>query len=188
MDGMNVVGDLFGSGKMFLPQVVKSARVMKKAVAYLLPFIELEKQRVIDAGEDSSGARANAGKVLMATVKGDVHDIGKNLVDIILTNNGFTVFNIGIKQPIENVINKVKEVNADAVGLSGLLVKSTLVMKDDLAELNRQGLPIILVEQKAPLVLKLARRAYLLSVGSIAAEIDPRTIKSHDELVHYYLG
>ncbi|HUO07645.1 MAG TPA: methionine synthase [Phycisphaerae bacterium] len=131
--GMKVVGELFGSGQMQLPFVLQSAEVMKSAVAHLEKFMEK-----VDG--------QSRGKLVLATVKGDVHDIGKNLVDIILTNNGFTVYNIGIKQPIENVIAKVKEVGADAVGLSGLLVKSTLVMKDDLLELNRQGLhfPVIL--------------------------------------------
>src|SRR6202042_2548639 len=95
MDGMSGVGDLFGAVKMFLPQVVKSARVMKKAVAYLTPFMELEKQRVIDAGEDSSDSRANAGKILMATVKGDVHDIGKNIVGVVLACNNFEVIDLG---------------------------------------------------------------------------------------------
>ena len=131
--GMKVVGELFGSGQMQLPFVLQSAEVMKSAVAHLEKFMEK-----VDG--------QSRGKLVLATVKGDVHDIGKNLVDIILTNNGFTVYNIGIKQPIQNVIDKVKEVGADAVGLSGLLVKSTLVMKDDLGELNRQSLafPVIL--------------------------------------------
>jgi 5-methyltetrahydrofolate--homocysteine methyltransferase len=131
--GMKTVGELFGSGQMQLPFVLQSAEVMKSAVAHLEKYMEK-----VDG--------QSRGKLVLATVKGDVHDIGKNLVDIILTNNGFTVYNIGIKQPIQNVIDKVKEVGADAVGLSGLLVKSTLVMKDDLAELNRQGLsfPVIL--------------------------------------------
>src|ERR1700742_3443675 len=104
MDGMNIVGDLFGSGKMFLPQVVKSARVMKKAVAYLLPFIELEKQRVIDSGEDATASRANAGKVLMATVKGDVHDIGKNIVGVVLACNNFEVIDLGVMVPAQRII------------------------------------------------------------------------------------
>jgi 5-methyltetrahydrofolate--homocysteine methyltransferase len=131
--GMKVVGELFGSGQMQLPFVLQSAEVMKTAVAHLEQYMEKVQGQ-------------SRGKMVLATVKGDVHDIGKNLVDIILTNNGFTVYNLGIKQPIENIIAKVKEVGADAVGLSGLLVKSTLVMKDDLAELNRQSLsyPVIL--------------------------------------------
>jgi 5-methyltetrahydrofolate--homocysteine methyltransferase len=131
--GMKIVGELFGSGQMQLPFVLKSAEVMKAAVALLEPHMEKVEGQT-------------RGKLVLATVKGDVHDIGKNLVDIILSNNGFTVYNIGIKQPIANVIEKVKEVGADAVGLSGLLVKSTLVMRDDLIELNRLGLnfPVIL--------------------------------------------
>ncbi len=134
--GMKVVGELFGSGQMQLPFVLQSAEVMKTAVAHLEQYMEK-----VGGGEGQS-----RGKLVLATVKGDVHDIGKNLVDIILSNNGYTVYNIGIKQPIQNVIEKAKEVGADAVGLSGLLVKSTLVMRDDLVELNRQKLtfPVIL--------------------------------------------
>jgi 5-methyltetrahydrofolate--homocysteine methyltransferase len=124
MDGMNIVGDLFGAGKMFLPQVVKSARVMKKAVAYLLPFIELEKQRVIDAGEDSSGSRANAGKILMATVKGDVHDIGKNIVGVVLACNNFEVIDLGVMVPAQRIIEEAKKQEVDIIGLSGLITPS----------------------------------------------------------------
>jgi 5-methyltetrahydrofolate--homocysteine methyltransferase len=136
---MAVVGDLFGSGKMFLPQVVKSARAMKRAVAYLEPFMEEEKER--------TGAARAQGKVVLATVKGDVHDIGKNLVDIILTNNGYEVHNIGIKAPLSAFVEKANEVKADAIGMSGLLVKSTLIMRENLEELNTQGLaeiPVLL--------------------------------------------
>jgi 5-methyltetrahydrofolate--homocysteine methyltransferase len=131
--GMKTVGELFGSGQMQLPFVLQSAEVMKSAVAHLEQYMEKVEGQ-------------SRGKLVLATVKGDVHDIGKNLVDIILSNNGFTVFNIGIKQPIDNIVAKAQEVGADAVGLSGLLVKSTLVMKDDLAELNRRKLsfPVIL--------------------------------------------
>jgi 5-methyltetrahydrofolate--homocysteine methyltransferase len=131
---MKVVGDLFGSGQMQLPFVLQSAEVMKKAVAYLEPHME----------KTDSGGK---GTIVLATVKGDVHDIGKNLVDIILTNNGYTVENIGIKQPIQNVIEAAERVRADAIGLSGLLVKSTVVMKEDLEELNSRGLskyPVLL--------------------------------------------
>jgi 5-methyltetrahydrofolate--homocysteine methyltransferase len=134
LDGMKVVGDLFGSGQMQLPFVLQSAEVMKKAVAYLEPYME----------KSDSGGK---GTIVLATVKGDVHDIGKNLVDIILTNNGYTVENIGIKQPIQNVIEAAERVHADAIGLSGLLVKSTVVMKEDLEELNLRGLskyPVLL--------------------------------------------
>ena len=131
--GMKIVGELFGSGQMQLPFVLQSAEVMKAAVAHLEKFME-------------KADGQSRGKLVLATVKGDVHDIGKNLVDIILSNNGFTVYNIGIKQPIDNIIAKAAEVGADAIGLSGLLVKSTLVMKDDLTELNRRNLsfPVIL--------------------------------------------
>ncbi len=125
--GMKVVGDLFGEGKMQLPFVLQSAECMKAAVAHLEPHM--------DAADDGGKA-----KILLATVKGDVHDIGKNLVDIILSNNGYDVHNIGIKQPIDTIISEAEEFGADALGLSGLLVKSTVVMKDDLEELQRRGL------------------------------------------------
>ncbi len=134
LDGMRVVGELFGSGKMQLPFVLQSAETMKAAVAYLEPYME-------------RAAGSTKGRVVLATVRGDVHDIGKNLVDIILTNNGYTVHNIGIKQPIQNVIDKAEEIDADAIGLSGLLVKSTVVMREDLEELNSRELfhyPVIL--------------------------------------------
>ena len=127
--GMKVVGELFGSGQMQLPFVLQSAEVMKAAVAHLEPHMEKIE------GEDSGKAR-----IVLATVKGDVHDIGKNLVDIILTNNGYEVHNIGIKQPIDTILAKAQEVRADAIGLSGLLVKSTVVMRDDLEEMVRRGL------------------------------------------------
>src|ERR1700754_1373103 len=145
MDGMNIVGDLFGSGKMFLPQVVKSARVMKKAVAYLLPFIELEKQRVIDAGEDSSGARANAGKVLMATVKGDVHDIGKNIVGVVLACNNFEVIDLGVMVPAQRIIEEAKKQNVDIIGLSGLITPSLDEMVHFAKEMEREGFTIPLI-------------------------------------------
>jgi 5-methyltetrahydrofolate--homocysteine methyltransferase len=135
LDGMRVVGDLFGSGQMQLPFVLQSAETMKAAVAHLEPHME----RV--EGQTSKG------RLVIATVKGDVHDIGKNLVDIILTNNGYEVFNLGIKVPIADMVAKAKEVDADAVGMSGLLVKSTLIMRDNLEELNSLGLahlPVLL--------------------------------------------
>ncbi|MEL6674143.1 MAG: methionine synthase [Bacteroidota bacterium] len=115
MDGMNVVGDLFGSGKMFLPQVVKSARVMKKAVAYLLPFMDEEKE---------GGAATAAGKVLMATVKGDVHDIGKNIVGVVLACNNFEVIDLGVMVPLETILAKAEEEQVDMIGLSGLITPS----------------------------------------------------------------
>nr|WP_231980791.1 B12-binding domain-containing protein [Tessaracoccus coleopterorum] len=126
--GMKIVGELFGSGKMQLPFVLQSAEVMKTAVAYLEPHMEKSES---DTGK---------GTLVLATVRGDVHDIGKNLVDIIVSNNGYTVVNIGIKQPIQAIVDAAEQSGADAIGMSGLLVKSTLVMKDNLVELNRLGL------------------------------------------------
>ncbi len=123
LDGMKVVGELFGSGQMQLPFVLQSAEVMKAAVAYLEPHME----KADDGGK---------GTIVLATVKGDVHDIGKNLVDIILSNNGYTVVNIGIKQPINAILDAAEQHRADAIGMSGLLVKSTVIMKDNLAEMN----------------------------------------------------
>ena len=129
--GMKVVGDLFGSGQMQLPFVLQSAQVMKKSVAFLEPHME------------KSGAQAGPkAKIVLATVAGDVHDIGKNLVDIILTNNGYEVHNLGIKQPITQIVEALRETKADAIGMSGLLVKSVGVMEENLHELNRIGLEI----------------------------------------------
>ena len=135
LDGMKVVGELFGSGQMQLPFVLQSAETMKTAVAHLEPHME-------KVGDSSS-----KGKLVLATVKGDVHDIGKNLVDIICTNNGYEVHNLGIKIPISEMVQKVKEVGADALGMSGLLVKSTLIMRENLMEMNDLGLadvPVLL--------------------------------------------
>ncbi|HSI71989.1 MAG TPA: B12-binding domain-containing protein, partial [Fimbriimonas sp.] len=134
LDGMKTVGELFGSGKMQLPFVLQSAEVMKTAVAHLEPHMEK-----VEGSEK--------GSILLATVQGDVHDIGKNLVDIILTNNGYRVVNIGIKQPVSTIIEKTQEHKCEVIGLSGLLVKSTLVMRDNLLELNERalhGYPVIL--------------------------------------------
>lgn len=133
LDGMKVVGELFGAGKMQLPFVLQSAETMKAAVAYLEPHMEkVEGQQ--------------KGTIVLATVKGDVHDIGKNLVDIILTNNGYRVVNLGIKQPIGNIMAAVREHNAQAIGMSGLLVKSTVVMRENLEELSREkiSVPVLL--------------------------------------------
>ena len=132
MSGMNVVGDLFGTGKMFLPQVVKSARVMKKAVAYLLPFIEAEKLRTGDAGK-------NNGKIVMATVKGDVHDIGKNIVGVVLACNNFEVIDLGVMVPAQTILDRAKEENADIIGLSGLITPSLEEMSHVAREMQRQG-------------------------------------------------
>ena len=146
MDGMNIVGDLFGSGKMFLPQVVKSARVMKKAVAYLLPFIELEKQRVLASGEDTAAdARANAGKILMATVKGDVHDIGKNIVGVVLACNNFEVIDLGVMVPAQRIIDEAIKQEVDIIGLSGLITPSLDEMVHFAKEMERQNFTIPLI-------------------------------------------
>jgi 5-methyltetrahydrofolate--homocysteine methyltransferase len=135
LEGMKIVGELFGKGEMQLPFVLQSAEVMKTAVAQLEPFME-------KTGDEGRGT------MLLATVKGDVHDIGKNLVDIILTNNGYRVVNIGIKQTINQIIDGALESNADAIGMSGLLVKSTVIMKENLQEITARGL-----DQKWPIVL-----------------------------------
>ena len=119
MDGMNVVGDLFGAGKMFLPQVVKSARVMKKAVAYLIPFIEAEKSTA-----ETPAAKDTNGTIVMATVKGDVHDIGKNIVGVVLQCNNYEVIDLGVMVPAQKILDKAKEVDADLIGLSGLITPS----------------------------------------------------------------
>ena len=126
---MKTVGELFGAGKMQLPFVLQSAETMKKAVAYLEPLME----RV--EGQEK-------GTIVLATVKGDVHDIGKNLVDIILTNNGYRVVNLGIKQPLTAILDAAAGHKADAVGMSGLLVKSTVIMRENLEEMRRQGLQV----------------------------------------------
>ncbi|HUL77109.1 MAG TPA: methionine synthase [Vicinamibacteria bacterium] len=136
MAGMNVVGDLFGSGKMFLPQVVKSARVMKKAVAYLTPFLEAEKQ--------GSGARAEA-KIVMATVKGDVHDIGKNIVGVVLGCNNYEVVDLGVMVPAERILAAARESGADFVGLSGLITPSLEEMVHVAREMERQGFTVPLL-------------------------------------------
>jgi 5-methyltetrahydrofolate--homocysteine methyltransferase len=135
MDGMNVVGDLFGAGKMFLPQVVKSARVMKQAVAHLVPFIEAEKAAHIAAGGE---ARAR-GKVVIATVKGDVHDIGKNIVSVVLQCNNFEVVNLGVMVPAEKILATAREEGADMIGLSGLITPSLEEMQHVAREMQRQG-------------------------------------------------
>jgi 5-methyltetrahydrofolate--homocysteine methyltransferase len=135
LDGMKVVGELFATGEMQLPFVLQSAETMKSAVAHLEPFME------------RTGGETSKGRIVLATVKGDVHDIGKNLVDIILTNNGYEVHNLGIKCPIGDMVATAEAIKADAIGMSGLLVKSTLIMRDNLEELNSNGLshyPVLL--------------------------------------------
>jgi len=138
MDGMNIVGDLFGAGKMFLPQVVKSARVMKKAVAYLLPFIEAEKARTGDVG------RSN-GKIVMATVKGDVHDIGKNIVGVVLACNNFEVIDLGVMVPAQKILDTAIAEQADMIGLSGLITPSLEEMSHVAREMQRQDFHIPLL-------------------------------------------
>ena len=138
MAGMNVVGDLFGAGKMFLPQVVKSARVMKKAVAHLLPYIEAEKLRSGDAGKSN-------GKIVMATVKGDVHDIGKNIVGVVLACNNFEVIDLGVMVPAQKILDTAIAENADLVGLSGLITPSLEEMSHVAREMQRQGLTLPLL-------------------------------------------
>src|SRR5204863_532191 len=137
MAGMNVVGDLFGSGKMFLPQVVKSARVMKKAVAYLLPFMEEEKK--------TSGNHQPQGRIVMATVKGDVHDIRKNIVGVVLGCNNYEVIDLGVMVPTEKILQTARERNANLVGLSGLITPSLDEMVHVAKEMERQGLELPLL-------------------------------------------
>jgi 5-methyltetrahydrofolate--homocysteine methyltransferase len=137
MDGMNVVGDLFGSGKMFLPQVIKSARVMKKAVAYLLPYIEADKARMKDVSKQK--------KVLLATVKGDVHDIGKNIVGVVLACNNYEIIDLGVMVPTEKILETAKKENVDIVGLSGLITPSLEIMVDIAKEMERRKMSIPLL-------------------------------------------
>ncbi|MEA2754613.1 MAG: 5-methyltetrahydrofolate--homocysteine methyltransferase, partial [Aliidongia sp.] len=153
LDGMKVVGELFGAGKMQLPFVLQSAETMKAAVGFLEPHME-----------KADGQQK--GTIVLATVKGDVHDIGKNLVDIILTNNGYRVINLGIKQPIAAILQAAVEHKADAVGMSGLLVKSTVVMRDNLEEMTRQGLEIPVILGGAALTRRYVEEDCSNSYGS----------------------
>lgn len=139
MAGMNVVGDLFGSGKMFLPQVVKSARVMKQAVAVLLPYMEEEKR--LNGGEQNKAA----GKVLMATVKGDVHDIGKNIVGVVLACNNYEIIDLGVMVPTTKILETAIAEKVDVIGLSGLITPSLDEMVHVAAEMERQGFNIPLL-------------------------------------------
>jgi len=141
MDGMNVVGDLFGAGKMFLPQVVKSARVMKKAVAYLLPYMEEEKAATLAAG----GEVRTRGKVLMATVKGDVHDIGKNIVGVVLACNNYEVIDLGVMVPCDRILDQALQLGVDVVGLSGLITPSLDEMTHVAREMERRGIRLPLL-------------------------------------------
>ena len=136
MAGMSIVGDLFGSGKMFLPQVVKSARVMKKAVAHLVPYIEAEKE---------PGASRSNGKIVMATVKGDVHDIGKNIVGVVLGCNNYEVVDLGVMVPVQRILETAREQNADLIGLSGLITPSLDEMVTVAEEMKRAGMKMPLL-------------------------------------------
>ena len=146
MDGMNVVGELFGAGKMFLPQVVKSARVMKQAVAHLIPYIEEEKRQYEAAGKDVR----SKGKIIMATVKGDVHDIGKNIVTVVLQCNNFDVVNMGVMVPCSQILEKAKEENADIIGLSGLITPSLEEMTYVAQEMQKDA---YFTSRKTPLMI-----------------------------------
>ena len=137
MAGMNVVGDLFGSGKMFLPQVVKSARVMKKSVAYLLPFMEADKV--------AGGGRQAEAKIVMATVKGDVHDIGKNIVGVVLGCNNYEVVDLGVMVPCDKILRTAREIGADLIGLSGLITPSLDEMVHVAREMEREGFTVPLL-------------------------------------------
>jgi 5-methyltetrahydrofolate--homocysteine methyltransferase len=153
MDGMNVVGDLFGSGRMFLPQVVKSARVMKKAVAYLQPFLEAEKE--------AAGPRAPEARIVMATVKGDVHDIGKNIVSVVLACNGYEVIDLGVMVPAEKILAAARDRQADLIGLSGLITPSLEEMAHVAREMEREGfeMPLLIggaTTSKAHTAVKIA--------------------------------
>ena len=154
MDGMNVVGDLFGAGKMFLPQVVKSARVMKKAVAYLQPFLEAEKQEL-----DGKGA----GKILLATVKGDVHDIGKNIVGVVLACNNYVIEDLGVMVPADKILKRAEEWGADIIGLSGLITPSLDEMVDVATEMEKRGM-------KQPLLIGGATTSRMHTAVKVAPE------------------
>ena len=165
MDGMNVVGDLFGSGKMFLPQVVKSARVMKKAVAYLTPYLEAEKAK----NQDTS----NAGKILLATVKGDVHDIGKNIVGVVLACNNFEIEDMGVMVPATRILERAKEIGADIIGLSGLITPSLDEMVNVAKEMERLGM-------KTPLLIGGATTSRVHTAVKIAPEYSGPVVHVHD--------
>ena len=165
MDGMNVVGDLFGAGKMFLPQVVKSARVMKQAVAYLTPYLEAEKK--------ASGAKKGAGTVLLATVKGDVHDIGKNIVGVVMACNGFEVVDLGVMIPKERILDEAVRMNADIIGLSGLITPSLEEMIDVAQEMKRRNLSI-------PLLIGGATTSRVHTAVKIAPQLDTPVIHVSD--------
>src|SRR5688500_8460487 len=141
MDGMNIVGDLFGAGKMFLPQVVKSARVMKRAVAHLIPYIEAEK---LSLGNGAGESKTN-GRVLLATVKGDVHDIGKNIVGVVLQCNNYEVIDLGVMVPSARILETARREGVDLIGLSGLITPSLEEMSFVASEMEREGFTVPLL-------------------------------------------
>ena len=145
MAGMDIVGDLFGSGRMFLPQVVKSARVMKQAVAHLIPYMEAERAAAEEAGEDVEPGRRSAGRIVMATVKGDVHDIGKNIVGVVLGCNDYEVIDLGVMVPWTRILETAKEWHADLIGLSGLITPSLEEMRVVASEMERAGMRLPLL-------------------------------------------
>lgn len=168
MDGMNVVGDLFGSGKMFLPQVVKSARVMKKSVAYLFPFIEAEKEerrKAHEAAGTTNEEAAGAAKILMATVKGDVHDIGKNIVGVVLGCNGYEVIDLGVMVPADKILDTAEKEKVDIIGLSGLITPSLDEMVHVAKEMKRRGM-------KQPLLIGGATTSRMHTAVKIAPQYD----------------
>merc|ERR1712079_108285 len=175
----NIVGDRFGAGQMFLPQVIKSARVMKKAVAYLLPFMEQEKREAMIAkGEDPDAIDENdasnfAGKVLMATVKGDVHDIGKNIVTVVLGCNNYKVYDIGVMVPCEEILSKAKEYDVDIIGLSGLITPSLDEMVVVAKEMSKGGF-------KQPLLIGGATTSKMHT----AVKISPNYFTSIHPVIH----
>ena len=193
MDGMGVVGDLFGAGKMFLPQVVKSARVMKKAVAYLTPFMEAEKAANAAAGQ----AVKTQGKIVLATVKGDVHDIGKNIVGVVLACNNYEVIDMGVMVPCEKILERAKAEKADLIGLSGLITPSLDEMAHVAREMERQGfkLPLLIggaTTSRAHTAVKIAphysepvvhvldaSRAVPVTTSLLSAESKPAFVAQH---------
>lgn len=167
MAGMNVVGDLFGSGKMFLPQVVKSARVMKKAVAYLEPFLQEEKAKNVASGAVAEGK--GPGKILLATVKGDVHDIGKNIVGVVLACNNYEIVDMGVMVPAEKILEKAREINADVIGLSGLITPSLDEMVNVATMMEKQGF-------KVPLLIGGATTSRIHAAVKVAPQYSGSTV------------
>lgn len=174
MDGMNIVGDLFGSGKMFLPQVVKSARVMKKAVAVLEPYIQEEKKLAVDSRQSAVGSQRSAGrKILLATVKGDVHDIGKNIVGVVLGCNNYEVTDLGVMVPAAKILQAAKELNVDVIGLSGLITPSLEEMAHVASEMQRLKFDI-------PLLIGGATTSEIHTAVKIATQYNQSVIHVRD--------